>query len=221
MPNQPNYEPTSGPFEDTDIKGAFGTGDLYKGVSEFSGVGAGENRYGAGLYGLPAAFSGWTGAARYSLAPMLEYTNKSKLAQDLYKNDLSKDYQKDLYSISADTYEGQAKDARRRGNQAMAQAGYGGGGGTSPFIGLQVQAESEARAGALGSAARYSVMQAQQMRAEAARGYLNSIAADLQAMLAPAQLQAAQTAKSPSGSVGPGYIAPAADAAAGVFDAGA
>jgi len=206
--------PVSGPYAGLDVGGAFGTTGSYGNTNPFANVGGGDNRKGAGLYNLPEAFAGWSAPARYAFAPSLSYAQQLQPATDFYKSEMGKDYGNDLYNRSADIYEAQAKNARRLGQQGLARAGYGGGGAVSPFASLQVQQESAARAGALGSAARESVLQAQQMKAESARNYQNSLSSWLQAMLVPAQLQAQASSKVPGTNLGPPLIGPAMNLAA-------
>lgn len=164
---------------------------------------------GAGMYGLPRAFSGWGAPARYAFGPAMQYVDQMRPVADYYKGEMGKDYGADLYSRSSDIYEAQNKDAARRRQQGLARAGYGGGGAVSPFAAMQVQQEAAARAGALGSAAREAVFQAQAMRSEAARGYGNSLSSIYQALLAPAQIQASRSSKVPLGQTGPSLVGPA------------
>ncbi|MBM3276067.1 MAG: hypothetical protein FJZ00_13020 [Candidatus Sericytochromatia bacterium] len=168
-----------------------------------------STQHGAGMYGLPRAFSGWGAPAKYSFGPTMQYVDQMQPVADYYRGEMGKDYGTDLYSRSSDIYEAQNKDASRRRQQGLARAGYGGGGAVSPFAALQVQQEAAARAGALGSAARESVLQAQAMRSEAARGYGNTLSSIYQAMMAPAQMQAARSAKVPIGPTGPSLVGPA------------
>lgn len=177
------------------------------------------NAKGGGLYGLPKAFSGWSGAAKYAFAPAMQYAEQSQPIMDYYKGEMGKDYESDLYNRSSEVYEAQNKDATRRRQQGLARAGYGGGGAVSPFAALQVQQEAAARAGALGTAAREAVMQAQAMRSEAARGYGNSLSSVFQALLTPAQIQASRGARVPLGPTGPSIIGPALNAGASLIGA--
>lgn len=218
---QPPSGPTGGPFQGLNPPGAFG--NPY-GISQPFGPFVRTNQhdqYGAGLYGLPDAFTGWSGPARYSLGPALSFSAESQPAIDYYKGQLGKDYSKELFGLSSDVYEGQAKSGRAAQEQGLARAGYGGGGALSPFAGLQVQLETQARAGALGNAARQSVLQAQQIQAEASRSYLNAISQRLQALLTPAQLQNAGATKTPAGQIGPSYIGPALNLGASLINAAA
>jgi hypothetical protein len=169
--------------------------------------------YGAGMYGLPEAFAGWTGPARYALGPAMSYSQQAQPAMDMYRKQMGTDWTSTLYGQSADVINAQSQAAQRTGQQRLAQAGYGGGGTISPFAGLQVQQENLARMGQLGSAARMSVLQGQQMQAEAGRNYLNSLAQNMQALLTPAQLEVSRQAKVPT-SGGVSYIGPALNAAA-------
>lgn len=210
MPTQ-SSPPTLGPFAGLNPSDYFGGGSNSKSGSPFYPYSAGA-RLGSGLYGLPKAFSGWSAPARYAFAPALSYAQQAQPAIDYYKGEMGKDYGKQLYSLSSDIYESQAKDTRRKTEQGLARAGYGGGGAISPFASLQVQQEAAARSGALGQAARESVLQAQAMKSQAANNYMNSIASYMQALLVPAQLQSASSAKNPVGSVGPSLIGPAISA---------
>ena len=170
-------------------------------------------QYGAGLYGLPDAFQGWSGPARYALAPTMNYAQQAQPAINQFRQAMGTDWASTLYGQSADVINAQGQAAQRTGQQRLAQAGYGGGGTISPFAGLQVQQENLARSGQLGNAARMAVMQGQQMQAEAGRNYLNSIAQNMQAMLTPAQLEVSRQAKVPT-TGGPSLIGPAINAAA-------
>lgn len=211
-----------GYFSGLDPNNMFGpsTKDGPRYDSPFYGVGAGDNRKGAGLYGLPPAFAGWSAPARYSFAPSLQFAEGAQQAADFYGGEMNKDYSKDLFSKSSDVYEAQARGARRKGEQGLARSGYSGTGGTSsPFASLQVQQEGMARAGALGSAARESVLNAQQIRSEAGRNYLNTLSQQLQALLVPAHLQAAAKGKVPTGGVGPNLIPSAMNAGAAFLNA--
>ena len=181
--------------------------------------GPGGSNSGSGMYGLPKAFSGWSGPARYAFAPAMQYAEDAAPIAEFYKGEMDKDYQKDLYSRSSDIYEAQSKDAGRKRTQGLARAGYGGGGAVSPFAALQVQQEAAARAGALGSAARESVFQAQAMRSEAARNYGNTLSSVFQALLTPAQIQASRKSRVPLGNTGPGIIGPALNAGASLIGA--
>lgn len=164
--------------------------------------------YGGGLYGLPEAFQGWSGPARYAFAPAYNYAQQAQPAIDMYRKQMGTDWASTLYGQSADVINAQGQAAQRTGQQRLAQAGYGGGGTISPFAGLQVQQENLARSGQLGNAARMAVMQGQQMQAEAGRNYLNSIAQNMQALLSPAQLEVSRQAKVPT-TGGPSLIGPA------------
>lgn len=182
-------------------------------------VGVGDNRLGAGYYGLPPAFSGWTGAARYSIPLSQEYANKLNPVIEHFQKNMGKDYSKELYGLSADAYEGAQRSAKSQQEQGLARAGYGGGGAVSPFAALQVQQEAQARAGAMGTAARQGVLQAQQMSDENARGLYNALGGWLQGLLVPSQLQAAQTSQSPTGQLTPSLWGPGLNAGAAAFGA--
>jgi len=205
----------------TSISDYYGGGEGSPSFGEIKPYRSGKNGSpaGAGLYGLPKAFSGWSGAARYAFAPAMDYAEQMKPVQDYYKGEMGKDYQADLYGRSSDIYEAQNKDASRRRQQGLARAGYGGGGAVSPFAALQVQQEAAARAGALGSAAREAVFQAQAMKTEAARNYGNSLSSVFQALLTPAQIQASRRSRVPLGNTGPGLIGPAMNAGAALIGA--
>lgn len=208
--------PNQGPFQGFNPANYFGSNQTPAAQQQLQVQGpfARQNQfdpYGAGLYGLPNAFQGWSGPARYAFGPGLAFSQQAQPAIDYYKGEMGKDYSSILYSQSADTINAQQDAARRQGQQRLAQAGYGGGGLISPFAGLQVQQENLARAGALGSAARSSILQAQQMRSESARNYLNSIAQNMQALLTPAQLEISRSAKVPT-TGGVSYIGPALSA---------
>lgn len=213
--------PTGGPYEGLDPGGFFGEGP--KGPSSgspFFRTKKGQ-AYGAGMYNLPDAFRGWSGPSKYAFAPAMSYWNESQGVSDFFKGEMGKDYYDELYGRSADIYEGQQKDARRRGEQGLARAGYGGGGAVSPFASLQVQQEAAARAGVLGNAAREAVLQAQAMKASAANNYMNVLASRMQAMLVPAQLQTSRQTRTPLGSVGPSLIGPAMNMMGGFLGAAA
>lgn len=196
--------PTGGAYEGFSPTDTFGGNPEWTQENPFFARGQGENRSGAGLYNLPPAFAGWNATSRYSFAPTLDYVNQTKDAIGQLKSDSEKDYQAELFGMSSDALEGQFSDAKRKREQSYAQAGYGGGGTVSPFAAQQMQLEGAARAGQLGNAARQSVIQAQSMRQEASRSYLNAVQSQLQAMLVPAQLQLAGGTKQPlAGPIGP------------------
>jgi len=210
--------PSLGPYSGFNPQDYFGTNqspDLQQKLQQ-QGPFSRQNQYdqyGAGMYGLPEAFAGWTGPARYAFGPGLAYSQQAQPATDLYRKQMNTDWASTLYGQSADVIDAQGQAAQRTGQQRLAQAGYGGGGTISPFAGLQVQQENLARAGQLGNAARMSVMQGQQMQAEAGRNYLNSLAQNMQALLTPAQLEVSRQAKVPT-SGGISFIGPALNAAA-------
>ena len=187
----------------------------------FWSIGAGENRQGAGAYGLPPAYAGWNGAARNAVPYVYDYASRiDPTLADLQKES-KRDYSTELYGMSSDAAEAQFSDAKRKREQGFAQAGYGGGGTVSPFAAQQLQLEGAARAGQLGNAARQSVMQAQQMKAEASRNYLNAVNNRLASMLLPAQMQLAGQSKTPlGGNVGPqSLVGPALNAGASLIGA--
>lgn len=207
-----------GMFGTLDPAGMFGTlmdptsAGRYQANGPFNPV----NKYdkpGAGLYGLPPAYAGWSAPARNSLFPTLLFSQQAEPAIAALKGQMNKDWTGELYNQSADIIDTQQQAAKREGEQRLARAGYGGGGTISPFAGLQVQQENLARSGQLGNAARMSIMQGQQMKAEATRSYLNSIAQNMQALLTPAQLEVSRQAKVPIGG-GVSLIGPALNAAA-------
>lgn len=215
----PKELPSGGPYAGFDPSSYFGTTGQYGNTNPFTNVGAGDNRLGAGMYNLPQAFAGWSGAARGAFGPALDYASKVQPVADYYKGEMGKDYQADLYGRSSDIYDAQQKDASRKGQQGLARAGYGGGGAVSPFAALQVQQEAAARAGTLGSAARESVLQAQQMKSEAGRNYMNSLSSYLQAMLVPYQLQSQSISKVPGAPMGPSLWGPAMNLGASAIGA--
>jgi len=165
-----------------------------------------SDQIGSGLYGLPEAFMGWQSASRYAFAPSLQYAGDMAPVLEQQRRDAGRDWAGDLYAASSDVAEAQFSDTRRRREQALARAGYGGGGTISPFQAEQLQLEGQARAGVLGSAARESVLQAQSARAEASRNYLNSLSQRYQALLAPAMLQSAGVTRTSTGPVGPSNL---------------
>lgn len=179
------------------------------------------DQFGSGLYGLPAAFQGWNGPARYAFAPAMQYAQGMQPLLDQQKANMGKDWQKELYGQSADVFNAQDAEGKAKRNQAFAQQGYGGGGQMSPFAGLQLEQESLARGGALGTAARQSVLQSQQMQSQFGRDYQNSLATVMQALLTPAQYQMSQTAKVPVGGNGPSLIGPGLSALGGLLNLGA
>jgi len=212
------HAPSMGPwagFNPADFFGSNQTPDLQQKLAQ-QGPFSRQNQYdqyGSGLYGVPDAFIGWSGPARYGLGPAMSFSNQAQPAIDMYRKQMSTDWTSELYGQSADVINAQSQAAQRTGQQRLAQSGYGGGGTISPFAGLQVQQENLARMGQLGSAARMSVMQGQQMQAESGRNYLNSIAQNMQALITPAQLEISRQAKVPT-SGGVSYIGPALSAAA-------
>jgi len=175
-----------------------------------------EEPYGAGAYGLPEAFAGWSGPSRNALLNAMVFSKQQQPAIDLYRGQMDTDWSKVLMDQQSDLISTASADASRQRSGALARAGYGGGGAVSPFQASQLQAEAMARAGQLGVAARASVLQGQQMKAEAGRNYLNSIAQNLQAFLTPAQLETSRQARVP-GTSGVNYIGPAIQAAGSVL----
>lgn len=180
-----------------------------------------QEAFGSGLYGLPPAFAGWTGASRYSFAPALQYAQGMQPLLDQQKQAMSKDWTKEFYGQSADIFNAQDSEAKAKRSQGLVQQGYGGGGTISPFASLQLEQESMARAGALGTGARQAVIQSQQMQSQLGKDYQNSLATIMQALMTPAQLQAAQTGKVPVGGAGPSLIGPGLNALGGLFNLGA
>jgi hypothetical protein len=181
----------------------------------------GGEQFGSGLYGLPPAFSGWTGPARYAFAPAMQYSQQMQPLLDQQRQGMTKDWTKELFGQSSDIINAQQGDASAKRSQSLAQQGYGGGGQMSPFAGLQLEQESLARSGALGNAQRQAVLQSQQMQSQFGKDYQNSLATIMQAMLTPAQIQAGQTGKVPTSGNGPSLIGPGLSALGGLMNLGA
>lgn len=175
----------------------------------------GQDQFGTGMRGLPGTFRGWNAAARYGFGPAMQYDQRMRPVAQFFQGEMNRDYGKELYGISSDIAETQFTEARRQGQQQMTRAGYGGGGAVSPMASLQLSQEAEARSGALGLAARQAVLQAQQMRMGAAQNLQNVQANRMQAMLTPAMMQRAGTARGPMPSMGPSLVGPAQQFAQG------
>lgn len=180
-----------------------------------------HDAFGSGLYGLPPAFQGWTGPARYAFAPAMQYAQGMQPLLDQQRQGMSKDWTKELFGQQSDIFNAQDTESKAKRNQAFAQQGYGGGGQMSPFAGLQLEQESLARAGALGNGARQAVLQSQQMQSQFGKDYQNSLATIMQALLTPAQIQAGQTGKVPTSGNGPSLIGPGLSALGGLLNLGA
>ena len=208
------------PLNDANPGGYFGTDPNARGQGQggnFQGPWSpgNQSQFGTGMRGLPGTFQGWNAGARYAFGPGMQYDQKMQGVSDYYKKEMNTDYGKQLYGMSSDIAEKQFGEARRQGQQQMTRAGYGGGGGVSPMASLQLSQEAEARSGALGLAARQAVLQAQQMRMGAAQNYQNVEANRMQAMLTPAMLQRAGTARGGLPSMGPSLVGPAQGAMQG------
>jgi hypothetical protein len=217
IPAIPGGSPVAG-YDPRDIFGA--SPKWPTNVNPFFSVGVGENRTGAGSYGLPPAYTGWGAPARNAVPFVFDYADRVDPTLESLRQDAGRDFEGELYGISSDTMEAQFSDAKRKREQGFAQAGYGGGGTVSPFAAQQLQLEGAARAGQLGNAARQSVIQAQALKAEASRNYLNAVQSRLMAMLIPAQLQLGTSTKQPTGTIGPTSLAgPILNAGASVIGA--
>lgn len=175
--------------------------------------------HGSGLRGLPDVFEGWDAASRYSFFPAIQFAQGSQPSLQGWKQDMNKDWSKELFGQSADAIDAQFSGASRKQQESMTRAGVGtGGASVSPLASFALQNEAQARAGAFGSAARQSVLQAQAMQQQARRGYDALRAQIMQAMLAPAQFQSSRTSQVPIGQVGPSLAGPAMSAAGGALN---
>ena len=198
----------------------FGT-DYGQDFNPFTGVGAGENRRGAGAYGLPRSYSGWNAGARAAVPVAAGYERELTPLLQYLKGEMGRDMAGDLFSESADTIDANLQEGRRLSENEMTKGGYRGASAQSPFAALQLQLESAARAGALGTASRQSVLAAQERKLRIGGMFQNTLASLAQAWMAPSQMQAAASTKSPVGSVGPSYIPSIVQAGAGLISAGA
>lgn len=174
---------------------------------------------GTGITQLPETFAGWEGAARYSFLPAMMYAQQSAPLGNFYRQQMNQDYGSTLFNQAKQQIGAQSGALRSQMQQASARSGTGGGGATSPMAQYQLQNEAMARAGQLGTAARASVLQAQQMRTAGAQGYQNYLSSLYQALLAPAQFQTARHASSPVGQAGPSMVGPALNAVGGFLNA--
>lgn len=215
------FGPQTGPYAGINPQQYFGTTQdpNYQQQIQQRGPFARQNSYdqfGAGAYGLPDAYAGWSGPARNAVMGALQYSQQAQPAQNMYRQQMNTDWGKEFVSQASDIQGTAEASARRMASQNLARSGYGGGGVVSPFGAAQIEQESLARAGNMGAAARAGVIQGQQMNAEAGRNYLNSLAQNLQAFLTPAQLEVSRQAKVP-GTSGVNYIGPAIQAAGSVI----
>ncbi len=184
-------------------------------------TGANKNQQGRGLEGLPDTFAGWTAPARYSFAPAGNFVQGVQPVADFFQNEMNTDYGSQLFGQSSQIIDSQFADAKRQQQDQLQRAGMGGGSAVSPLASLALNEEAAARSGAYGTAARQSVLQAQQMKSQAAQSFQQTLAAMMQAMMAPAQFQASRNAAVPIGQVGPspqGLIGPGLNALGGLLN---
>jgi len=173
---------------------------------------------GSGLGGLPGVFEGWDAAARYSFAPAGEFYNKMQPIADFFGQQRQKNIGAELFGTSAEAIDTQFGEAKRQQTQGLTRAGMSGGSAVSPLASMALQQEAQARSGAFGTAARQAVLQAEAFQAQAARDEQNTLSSIMQAMLVPAQIQAARASNAPLGSVGPSLLGPGLGALGGFMN---
>lgn len=215
-------DPGAGYFEGFDPAEYYGSepGWPYEDFSLFT-PGPHGAKPGAGAYGLPQAFGGWNPTARYAFPVAAQYERGMRPYLDFLEKELGKDMTGDFFGQQKDIYEAQSGEAGKKREQEFARAGYrGGGGATSPYAALQLQTEAAARAGALGEAARQSVLMEQSRKMEVGRMQQNTLASIMQAMLMPAQFGAAAGSRTPV-SGGVSYIPSVINGIGALLGAGA
>lgn len=170
---------------------------------------ANQAQRGSGARGLPKVFGGWNASSRAMFPVSGQYVNDMQPAMDLYKGQMDTDWASKLYGIQKGAVETQFGQARQQQQQGQQRAGTTGGATVSPMFQHFMQTEAAARSGQLGDAARLAVLQAEQMKSQAAQNYMNTLSQRYQAQSAPMMLQAAKNSQSNIGSVGPGMMGPA------------
>lgn len=223
QPAKPQGSSFIGDFDpyETFGPGPRGSRERLPGASPFDDVGAGDNRIGAGSYQLPRAYSGWHPSARAAVPVAAGYERGLQPFLDFLQKEMGRDISGDLFSESADIIDSNAQEGRRLSENEMTRSGYRGASAQSPFAALQLQLESAARGGALGTAARQSVLAAQERKLRLGTTQQQVLASLAQAWMGPSQLQAGIASKAPVGSVGPSYLPVAINGLSSLIGAGA
>jgi hypothetical protein len=124
---------------------------------------------GLGSFGLGPAFNNWDAAARYSFAPAAAYEKQLQPSLDHFRGQMNKDWSGQLFNQSQQAINSQFGSMQAQRKQAGARSGSGGSAGVSPMMQYQLNQEASARSGALGTAARQAVFQAEQMKTHRSR----------------------------------------------------
>lgn len=171
---------------------------------------------GRGAYGLPDAFGGWSGPARYAIPGVARYVEGVQPVREHFANELKTDRRSQLAEQGRKRIDTELAATRRGSADAAVRGGYGGGTVSSPLAAAELATEEQARAGAYGLAAQQATYFAQQMKNDAATGLQNIEANILNAYLVPGQIQAANRARVPVSGGGPNTWATTAQVAAGI-----
>lgn len=189
--------------------------------NNFSGEGYPGSQPGAGAYGLPRSVNGWSPAARFAIPIAGAYEQQLSPVLGFLKNEMGRDIQGELFSRSMGITDTNLAEGRRLSENQFRQSGYRGASQQNPFMALQLQMEGAARGGALGTAARQSMLAAQERKLQIAPTIQQMLASEAQAWMGPAQLQAGSVSRTPVGSVGPSYLPSGINTLASLLQAGA
>ncbi len=189
--------------------------------NEFTGAGYPNAPPGAGVYGLPIAYNGWSPAARAAIPVASGYERGISPLLKFLQGEMGRDISGELFSRSQGIIDSNQAEGRRVSQNEMTKSGYRGATAQSPFAALQLQMESAARGGALGQAARQSVLAAQERKLQIAPTIQQMLASLSQAWLVPSQIQAGSVSRAPIGSVGPSYLPAGISSLAALLQAGA
>lgn len=175
-----------------------------EGASRRFGFGhEGKHTTGSGAGGGPPQLRGWNAPARYSFMPAQQLWDQTSGLRDYLGKETQRDWEGDLFNRSKTQIDSAFSEGSRKQRQFAQRAGYGGGDTVSPLMERHLETEAAARAGQYGSAAQEAVFNAQAMRSNANREFMNYLTQMYQAYLTPAQLQVAGNAQVPMGNVGP------------------